>query len=125
MKVPHNRAIVAIDPTTRGIAFVFFENGEVMDWGERLQTHYERAELQMVDALIDSCAADVLVLEDPDADGSRRRARVRALLRALAKHARRRQVRVATVARAAVRRSWAARGMPNKTSVAVAIAAKF
>jgi hypothetical protein len=124
MKLRDGRSIVAIDPTTRGLAFVFFENGEVLDWGERLRTPGRYDELGIVDRLIDGCAADVLVLEDPDAPHSRRRPRIRALLRAIVKHARRRGIAVIPIAREDVRQAWSARGV-NKEAVAAAIAARF
>ena len=125
MNLPDGRSIVAIDPTTRGIAFIFFENGEVMDWGEHVRTSDERDELRIVDRLIDGCAADVLVLEDPDAPTSKRRARIAALLRTIAQHARRRGIAVIAVARDDVRQSWLARGLTNKEAVAAVIAGRF
>lgn len=125
MQLPDGRSIVAIDPTTRGIAFVFFENGEIMDWGERIRMRDGMDELRLVDELIDGCAADVLVLEDPDAMRSRRRARIRDLLRRIATHARRRHIRVIAVAREDVREAWSARGLTNKETVAAAIGERF
>lgn len=123
MNILRNSSVVAIDPTPRGIAFVFFENGQAMDWGER--TRGPGDELQIVDSLVDGCAADVLVLEDPDAEGSRRRPRMRLLLRTIAKHARRREVRVFGVAREDVRRVWLAHGATNKETVASMIALRY
>jgi len=125
MNLSDGRSIVAIDPTARGIAFVFFENGEVMDWGERLRTRDEKNELRIVDRLIDGCAADVLVLEDPDAEMSKRRMRVTALLRTIAQHARRRGIAVIAVERDDVRQAWLARGIANKEAVAAVIAERF
>lgn len=123
MNTLRNGSVVAIDPTPRGIAFVFFESGQVMDWGER--TRGSGNELQTVDSLVDGCAADVLILEDPDAEGSRRRPRMRLLLRTIAKHARQRGVRVFAVAREDVRRAWLARGATNKETVASMIALRY
>ncbi len=123
MKFLHGRSVVAIDPTSRSIAFVFVENGAVMDWGERICGAND--ELRMVDHLIDECAADVLVVEDADAAGCERRPRIRALLREIVKHARRRSVRVVTIAREDVREAWLARGATNKETVAAMIAARY
>lgn len=123
MNILGSGSVVAIDPTPRGIAFVFFENGEAMDWGER--TRGSGNELEIVDGLIEGCAADVLVLEAPDAEGSRRRPRIRLLLGAIAKHARRRGVKVYTVGRDEVRRVWIARGAANKEQIAAMIAAGY
>jgi hypothetical protein len=122
MNVLHGRSVVAIDPTTRGLAFVFVENGEVMDWGER--TRGTNGELQIVDNLLDGCAADVLVLEDADAEGCKRRPRIKALLRQIVKHARRRSVKVIAVSREDVRQAWLAHGATNKETVAAMIATR-
>jgi hypothetical protein len=123
MTILRGRSVVAIDPTPRGIAFVFVENGEVMDWGERMRG--ARDELRIIDSLIDGCAADVLALESADAAGCERRPRIRTLLREIVKHARRRGVRVVTVAREDVRAAWLARGATNKETVAAMIAACY
>lgn len=124
MKLSDKRSIVAIDPTPRGIAFVFFENGEPLDWGERLCESSEDA-LRIADALIGGCAADVFLLEDADAPGSKRRPRIRNLLRAVAEHARRRGVSVVPISRADARNAWAGRGATNKAAVAAEIASRF
>ncbi len=123
MRLSDGRSIVAIDPTTRGLAFVFLENGTPLDWGERLRSSED--EMHAVDTLLDGCAADLLVIEDPDTQGCKRRPRVRTLLRAIAKHARQRDIRVITVSREEVRSAWAARGVANKQAMAAAIAARF
>lgn len=125
MRLADGRSIVAIDPTTRGIAFVFFENGEVMDWGERISKREAEDELRIIDRLVDGCAADVLVLEDPDAEGCLRRPRIRSLLRAIARHGRRRGVAVLAVSRGDVRSSWAMRGVTNKEDIAAKLADRF
>jgi hypothetical protein len=123
MVLSDRRSIVAIDATTRGLAFVFFENGELLDWGERVRSTGE--ELGAVDALIDGCAADVLVIEDPDAPGCKRRPRVRELLRQIARHARRRSVTIVLVSRAEARKAWGERGLRNKEAIAAAVATRF
>jgi hypothetical protein len=122
MNILRGRSVVAIDPTTRGIAFVFVENGAVMDWGERMRSP---SELCIVDSLIDGYAADVLVLEDVDARGCERRPRIRAVLRKIVRHAVRRGVRVIAVAREDVRQAWLARGATNKETVASMIGARY
>lgn len=122
MNILRGRSVVAIDPTTRGIAFVFFENGQVMDWGER--TRRGNDEVRIVDSLIEGCAADMLVVEDADAEGCKRRPRISALLREIVKHVRRRGVRVLAVPREVVREAWHRRGVTNKESGASMIAAR-
>ena len=87
------RSIVGIDPTSYGLAYVAFENGELLDWGN-LRRNGEGGELAMLDRIVDGVAADVLVLEEPDAEHCHRHPRIRKLLRDLTRHARRRGIRV-------------------------------
>jgi len=121
-RIMDNRAVLAIDPGPRGVAFVFFENGTLLDWGTRGR---DRKELQVLDEMLDRFKADVLVLEDPDAFGCERRARWKCILRRMAGRARARGVAVETVSCYAVRSAWAADGKTNKHQVATAIAAMF
>src|ERR1051326_4129879 len=116
------RAVFAIDPGPRGVAFIFFENGTLLDWGTRGRG---RKELQVLDEMLDRFRADVLVLEDPDAFGCERRARWKNILRRMAERASARGVVVEKVSRYAVHRTWAALGETNKHQVATAIAALF
>ena len=121
-RIADERLIVGIDPTSRGLAFVFFESGELLDWGTRRN---DGNELHLLDRLLDTFKADVLVLEDGDAPRSERRPRVRRLLRLMTEHARSRGIVVVTVSRHDVREEWANRGMSTKHTVAVAIGAMF
>lgn len=122
MKLRDHRSIVGIDPTPKGIAYVFFEGGEILDWAHVEGTAEDAEQLALVDRVIDGCAADLLVLEDPEAAGSKRKPRMRHLLRLIATHAKKRGVRIAKVARGDVHEAWAARGITTKEGVAAAIA---
>ena len=121
-RIADNRSIVGIDPTPRGLAFAFFESGELLDWGTRRSDGNEPAVLER---LLGAFKAEVLVLEDPDARGSERRARMKLLLRRLADPALTRGVTVVTVGRRDVRETYAKRGMTRKHTVAAEIAAMF
>jgi len=120
--IADNRAVLAIDPGPRGVAFVFFENGTLLDWGTRGRG---RKELQVLDEMLDRFKADVLVLEDTDAFGCERRARWKHIVRRMVERASARGVPVETVSRYVVRRAWAAIGQTNKHEVATAIVAMF
>jgi hypothetical protein len=111
------RAILGVDPTPRGLAFVSFEDGEVRDWGTRLLHNPEDATADL-NVLLNLCGTDVLVLEDPDAPGSIRRARIRMLLRQLANHARERGIEVILVPREAVTETWRTKGALHKYAIA-------
>ena len=121
-RIADQRSIVGIDPTSRGVAFAFFESGEFLDWGTRRN---DGNELRLLDRLLDTFKADVLVLEDGDALRSERRPRIRRLLRLMAEHARSRGIVVVTMSRHGVREEWANRGMTTKHTVSVAIGGMF
>jgi hypothetical protein len=116
------RAILGIDPTSRGLAFAYFEGSRLLDWGTRRVLGDDLAAL---DRILDLCPADVLVVEDVDAPGCARSARVRSVLRQIEQHARIRGLVVTSVSRAAVRAEWLTRGASNKFGVATAIAELF
>src|SRR5690242_7036750 len=116
--INQEHSILGIDPSPRGLAFVFFENGTPLDWGTRRK---DGEEVAVLDALIDRFRAEVLVLEDPDAPRCERRPRMRKLLRLFANHAQARGVVVVSIARYAVRSAYAERGLTRKHAVAVDI----
>jgi hypothetical protein len=120
--IADQRSIVGIDPTSRGLAFVFFEGGELLDWGTRRNDGNEE---HVLDRLLDTFKADVLVVENGDAPRSERRPRVRRLLRQLRERAQSRGTAVLGVSRYNVREKWAKRGFTRKHAVAGAIAEMF
>lgn len=119
------RSVVAIDPTPRGIAYVFFENGEYMDADIRVTGHDDARILAVVDEIVEGTAADVLVLEDASDPHGRRHARMKHVLREISKHARKRGVPVLAVARRDVKDAWRAKGLTTKEAVAGAIAGRI
>lgn len=118
-----DRAILAIDPSTRGLAFVFFENGRVLDWGERVRG--KARDLETVEQLLGEFIPDLVVIEDPDARRSRRRPRVARLLRSIQRVAKRNRIAAALVPREVVRATWRERGVTRKEEMAAAIASRF
>lgn len=121
-EISDRRFIVGIDPTPRGLAFVCFESGELLDWGTRRS---DGGASSALDRLLTATKADVLVLEDPDASRCERRPRMKRLLKELAAHARSRGLDVRLVSRYAVRSEWAKQGRTRKHTVAAAIAESF
>ena len=121
-QIADQRSIVSVDPGSRGLAFVFFERGTLLDWGTRRR---DGDELALLDELLDRCNAEAFVLEDPDAARSERRPRIRRLLRLMARHAAERGIAVRTVSRYEVRQAWAAHGRTTKHAVAADIGAMF
>lgn len=121
-RVDDQRSIVAIDPSSRGLAFAFFEGGLLLDWGTRRN---DQDQIGVADRLVSTYQADVLVIEDPTARRCERRTRIRRLLRDVAAHMRSRGVVVLLVGRYEVRRSWAEIGKTTKHAVAEEIGRLF
>jgi hypothetical protein len=124
MTLHDRRAILGIDPTPRGLAFVSFEDGRVQDWGTRL-THDPEDATADLDVLLGLCGTDVLVIEDPDAPGAIRRPRIKMLLRQIAAHARKHGVEVILVPREAVTAAWRIKGATQKYAIAQEIGSYF
>jgi len=121
-RLADQRSIVAIDPNSRGLAFAFFEGGNLLDWGIRRN---DRKQLSALDRLVTAYKADVVVIEDPDAPRCERRSRVRRLLRTMADHLQKQGISVVRVSRHEVRRIAAERGMTTKHRVALEIGREF
>lgn len=121
-RIADRRSIVAVDPNSRGLAFVFFEDGLLLDWGTRRGGNDE---LAVLDEVLERYQADVLILEDGEARRTERRPRMRRLLRRMQQHGAKKGVIVVPVSRYEVRQEWAGRGLTTKQQVAAAIAAMF
>ena len=121
MKLADNRAILGIDPSHRGLAFVFFEQGELVEWGSRR----EAGELAMLDKLLREYSPDVLVFEHADDRYCRRTRQVRDVLRSFAERGTSRGVEVLRVSRHEMRRGWRDRHMTTKEAVAAEVARHF
>jgi hypothetical protein len=116
------RSIVAIDPNSRGVAFAFFEDGALLDWGTRRD---DDDPMGVIDRLVSRYQADVVVIEEASALRCERRSRIRLLLRRIAKRMLDRRIAVICVGRYDVRRAWAERGATTKHAVAGEIARMF
>ena len=119
MNLADGRAILALDPTSRGLAFTFFESGELLDWGTR---HVEGNDLSALDRILDLCPANVLVIEDVTAARCLRRARVRKVLGVIEREAKSRGLDVRKVSAYDALRAWEPRGCVNKGEIAQAMA---
>jgi hypothetical protein len=122
--ITERRSVVGIDVTTKGLAYIFFENGRLIDW-QSMGRGEGKSDLALVDRIVDGCAADIVVIEDFDAEGCRLGSRARSVLRDIARHVRARGLRVRLVARREVTEAWNTRGKRNKQEIASAIAELF
>lgn len=119
--------VLAVDPTTRGVAFALLEGPEILvDWGTRTAIKDKNAgALRHVGLLLERYRPDVLVVEDVSARGSRRRERIRKLVPEVREAARSRRLRVRSVPRTAVLRAFSEIGPTTKPWIAGAIASQF
>lgn len=122
MKFSDDRVILAIDPTSRGLAFVCFEAANVLDWGTR---RVEGDDAAALDRILELCPADVLVIEDVKSEHCLRRARAKRVLATIERHALSLGLEVRKVSAYAALRSWMQRGIVNKSEMAQTIATEF
>jgi hypothetical protein len=96
--------VFALDPTTKGFGYAVFELPfRLVDWGlARIAGDKHTSAIAWFEKLLNRFRPDVVVLEDAEAPGSRRRPRVRKLIEALVKFAKEHGIAVETVARTAV-----------------------
>ena len=115
--------LLAIDPTTRGFAYASFEGPRrLIDWGS-VQVRGDKRTGSLVRAgeLMDRLRVAVLVVEDPKDPRSRRATRVRQLLFAMEREAKRRGVSIRRISREEVRRAFRSSGT-TKHEIALRIA---
>lgn len=117
-----DQTIIAIDPNSRGVAFVVFEGGTLLDWGTGGEGGKEEA---LLDRLFARYNPDVLVIEDLHAPRCARRPRMHLLVQTIVQRAETRGTAIVAVGRHEVRRAWSVRGRRNKYAVASEIAAMF
>lgn len=122
MTLRDRRSIVAIDPTPRGVAYVCFARGELLDWGHRHCGRNESDVGAFIEELLTFSDADVLLLEATASPASKRCTRIRKLLALITRRAQQKGIVVRAVSRSAVRAHWTKKGVTTKEAVAAAIA---
>lgn len=125
---PLTTRVLAIDPTTRGFAYVVFEGPELLlEWG-LCQVRPEKKNarcIQRIEELFVRYTPEVVILEDYDGAESHRRSRVRTLIRSVKGLARRRGIRERAFSRGEIRRAFAALGVTTKHSIARELAKRY
>lgn len=117
--------VLALYPTSRGFAFVFFEGPESpYEWGvkEIKEKHKNRKTLEAIKKLIDQYRPEVLVIEDTSERGSRRTSRIRKLYRMLAHTADAEYVDVSRCTKREIQACFKPVGARTKYEIAKAIA---
>src|SRR6266446_1627149 len=124
---PTGDLVLAIYPTTRGIAFALMKSPlAAIDWG--IKGAYGRDKnasfLKAVAGLIDANQPDVVVLEDPTSARLRRSVRIGRLTRAIERLAEDQVIDVRRYSRAAVQECFSQFGARTRYEVAMAIATR-
>ncbi|MEM7296666.1 MAG: hypothetical protein AAF391_00190 [Bacteroidota bacterium] len=80
------KTVVALDPTSHGYGFVFFDGiSKLIDWGHtQIRPNRRKKTLESIASLLGRYNPDVVVIEDWHSPHSRRRGRVKELLRDVA-----------------------------------------
>jgi Holliday junction resolvasome RuvABC endonuclease subunit len=121
----HDELVLAIFPTSRGLAYTFFESPlSPIDWGlKRIrQTDKNARSLEIVERLCHSLRPDTLVIEDCVLSKSRRSARVRNLYALIANFAAAENLTLACYPRKAVYTRFRQCGACTRHQIAQAIA---
>ena len=123
----NNVRVLAIDPTTKGFGFVVFEGpARLVDWGvARVRRDRNIRTLLRVTALIRRYNPEVLVIEDHTSRTCKRRARVRELLRSIARLGPTHSIAIHREARRSVQKTFANLGVATKYPIAAALASRF
>lgn len=118
------RRVVAAFPSTWGFGFAVFEGPlRPVDWGlKRVSTKRRADAVRKLAALTDWYQPDVLILENHAGDGSRKSPRVRAVIVAMAAHARKCNLVFASYSRGMIRQAFSEVPAFTKYEIAQAIA---
>ncbi len=124
---PAEKRMLALDPTTKGFGFAVLEGpARLIDWGlKQARGDRNRTCVKRAAELIARYSPHALVVEDTEARGSRRCARVRELTADLRTLALEHNVRFRTISGRKVKKLFAAVGAATKHQIAVAIAKWF
>lgn len=119
-----DKRVLALDPSSRGFGFAVLEGAErLIDWGvKEARADKNRRSLRHIDDLLKHYQPDIIVIEKYASRGARRSPRLQKLLRAIHELATRRQVKVRSVSRSAIRKAFADSSATTKHQVAVTIA---
>ena len=119
--------VFSVDPTSRGFGFAVLEGaGTLIDWGTRDIGHADSAgALREIGALLEHYAPDVIVVEDTADRSSRRRTRVRNLIKSAGQDAAARSVSIDRVSRRQVLQLFNHAGASTKHRIAEIIAEHF
>lgn len=119
--------VLAVSPSTYGVGFAVMEEPNLLiDWGVKTSRSDKSVRcVSVVGNLIDYYKPDVFIVEDWKAKGFRRRSRIQALIEELSMLAASKRIKVQSISRAAVRKTFSPTGALNKQQIATIIGGKF
>jgi hypothetical protein len=118
-----DKRILAIDPCTQGFGYAVMEGMEyLVDWGLReTRRDKNRVCLKSLSVLLEAYHPDLLIIEDCMERGSRRRRRIRELIRRIYSLSERLGIKMVTLSPKKVRETFAEWQALNKHQMAIAI----
>jgi Holliday junction resolvasome RuvABC endonuclease subunit len=119
--------VLAISPSTRSFGFAVLEEpNQLIDWGMKTTRIDKNARcVSLVSELLDHYKPDVFILEDCWVKSSRRRPRIKALIKDLSILAAAKRVRTRTIPRDIIRKAFSPTGALTKQQVAMTIVSQF
>ncbi len=122
-----NRRVLAVHPTVRTFGYAVLESPRrITDWGVKAtREEKQKTTLALIAKRLAQYEPDVLVLEDCNARGSRRRTRIRKLVSRLKGLAGRNGIAACAIPKQRVRAVFAALGAPNREEAARVVADKL
>jgi Holliday junction resolvasome RuvABC endonuclease subunit len=122
------KRVLAVDPSARGLRFALLEGPQsLIGWGgsERTGKTKNAAALLFMESLIESYQPDIIVMEDCRDKECKRCPRVRRLLQAICRLARKRRIRVRHFSVRIVRAALSGSSTSTKHQIATIIAERF
>lgn len=117
------KSVLAIDPTSRGFGYVFFEGPvTLVDWGTKQIDVAENIRcIFQIRKIIQYYEPNVIALEDPNGNGSRRCPRIRRLIQSIRALGKKHRIPTRCYSRDRVREVFAQHGASTKHQIAIAI----
>ncbi|MCG8604618.1 hypothetical protein MJD09_06400 [bacterium] len=122
-----DQRVVGLDPTSHGFGYVVFEGPErLIDWGHaQVQPISNARSMERIARLLTRYMPDAVVIEDTDHRSSRRRYRVRMLLKSVARFSEKSGAKIERISPEEVRKHFAEVGAQTKHQVAQHIASTY
>ena len=121
------QTVLAIALSTDGVGYTLFEGPRnLVDWQiHRIRADRNKKSLMRVEILFERCQPDILIIEDYAGAGSRRRARIRRLIRSIKYRADKQVIETHQFSRGQLRAWFAPFGATTKHQIATKITAWF